>query len=86
MFFLTDAEAEVLPDAVVVRAIPSLRRFDGDELTEAAHAALGNETTKRWLLAIPPNYALDGTLRDYVERHADSIGKRHLANQRSPGV
>jgi hypothetical protein len=27
-----------------------LRRFDGDELTEAAHAALGNETTKRKFL------------------------------------
>jgi adenine-specific DNA-methyltransferase len=84
MFFLTDAEAAVLPEDVVVRAIPSLRRFNGDDLTAAEHAALGDKATKRWLLAIPPDYTLDGALRDYVDRHAASVGQRHLVNQRSP--
>ena len=84
MFFLTDRDIAALPSEVIVRAIPTLRRFDGIELTAEAHAALGDDTTKRWLLAIPPTYELEGALKEYVERYRKDVSKRHLPSQRTP--
>jgi tRNA1(Val) A37 N6-methylase TrmN6 len=84
VFFLTDAEADTIPTDVTVTAIPTLRRFDVDDLTPEMHASLGDESTRRWLLAIPPSYELRGPLAEYVERHADEVSERHLASQRKP--
>lgn len=84
MFFLTDAGKAALPAEVVVTAIPSLREFNGDELTVAAHTGYGDDSTRRWLLAIPPDRVLDGALGEYVERYRADVSERHLAAQRSP--
>jgi adenine-specific DNA-methyltransferase len=83
MFFLTDVDRAVLPPDVVVAAIPTLRGFDGDDLTEETHAAHGDAATRRWLLAIPPDRPLNGTLSDYVARHRDTVSKRYLPRQRA---
>ena len=83
MFYLTDATRDTLPADVVVAAIPTLREFGGIELTEATHAAFGNATTRRWLLAIPVECRLEGALGDYVERHKDAVSLRHLPRQRA---
>jgi tRNA1(Val) A37 N6-methylase TrmN6 len=84
VFFLTDAEAATFPKDVVVAAIPTLRRFDIEDLTREIHAALGGQPSRRWLLAIPHSYELSGALAEYVERHAPEVSKRHLASQRKP--
>lgn len=83
MFFLSDAQAQQLPADVLLPAIPSLRLFDGDELDEKAHAAMLESGTRGWLLAIPPHYALEGALAQYVDQHEASVADRHLAKQRS---
>jgi hypothetical protein len=84
VFFLTDAVRNGLPHDVVTVAIPTLRQFDGDELTQASHANLGDEDTRRWLLAIPPDRQLSGPLAEYVERHREAVSQRHLAANRTP--
>ena len=84
VFFLTDAEAATIPTEVIVAAIPTLRRFDADDLTPEMHTAIGDESTRRWLLAIPPSYELHGPLAEHVERHADEVSERHLPSQRTP--
>jgi adenine-specific DNA-methyltransferase len=83
MFFLTDDERALLPPDVSVAAIPTLRGFDGDDLTADTHAAHGDAATRRWLLAIPPEHPLDGALSDYVARYRDTVSKRHLPRQRA---
>ena len=84
VFFLTDTEAATFPMDVIVPAIPTLRRFDTDDLTPERHTALGDESTRRWLLAIPPSYELRGPLGEYVERHAEEVSQRYLVSQRTP--
>jgi hypothetical protein len=83
MFFLTDVERAMLPPDVVVAAIPTLRGFDGHDLTADTHAAHGDTATRRWLLAIPPERPVNGALSDYVERHRDTVSERHLPQQRA---
>jgi adenine-specific DNA-methyltransferase len=84
MFFLTDAKAARLPDGVITPAVPTLRRFTGDEMDKAAHAAWGDEETKRWLLAIPRDLPIAGELRAYVEQFEDEVSKRFLPSKRQP--
>jgi adenine-specific DNA-methyltransferase len=84
MFFLTDAEAARLPDEVVIPAAPSLREFTQDELDRKGHRAWGDEQTRRWLLAIPPDFTIRGALRAYVERFEEDVSRRYLASQRHP--
>jgi adenine-specific DNA-methyltransferase len=84
MFFLTDAEAERLPRNVIVPAAPTLRRFSAPVMDAAAHAAWGDMHTKRWLLAIPRDYLLDGPLRAYVQQFEAEVRKRFLVSQRKP--
>ena len=83
MFFLTDLGRAMFPPDVVVAAIPTLRRFDCDDLTAATHATHGDDATQRWLLAIPPERPLSGALFEYVERHRDTVSKRYLSRQRA---
>jgi adenine-specific DNA-methyltransferase len=83
VFFLPDAVRKTLPDEVSVPAIPTLRHFDGEELSEAAHSGLVDSDTRRWLLAIPPDYELSGALAAYVEQHGEVVSGRHLARQRA---
>lgn len=83
VFFLTDEVRAELPDEVSVRAIPTLRHFDGVELSEETHARLDDRETRRWLLAIPPAYNLSGALAAYVELHREGVSGRHLASQRA---
>jgi predicted RNA methylase len=83
VFFLTDTEKAMFPPDVIVPAIPTLRGFHGHELTAAVHAAHGDVTTRRWLLAIPPERSLTGVLSDYVSRHRDSVSRRYLPRQRA---
>ncbi|HWY18594.1 MAG TPA: hypothetical protein VNY27_07775 [Solirubrobacteraceae bacterium] len=84
MFFLTDAEAESLPRDVIVPATPTLRRFSASEMDAAAHATWGDTHTKRWLLAIPRDYLLDGPLHAYVQQFEAEVSKRFLVAQRKP--
>jgi adenine-specific DNA-methyltransferase len=84
MFFLSDAEAEHLPHDVIVPAAPTLRRFSAAEMDAAAHATWGDTHTKRWLLAIPRDYLLDGPLRAYVQQFEAEARKRFLVAQRNP--
>lgn len=84
MFFLTDAEADRLPDDVIVPAAPTLRRFSAPEMDTAAHVTWGDTHTKRWLLAIPRDYLLDGPLRAYVQQFEAEVRKRFLVSQRKP--
>lgn len=84
VFFLTDADRDGLPTTVVTVAVPSLRRFSADELTEATHANMGDESTRRWLLAIPPEMELNDRLAEYLERHREAVSQRHLVARRTP--
>ena len=84
MFFLADVDAARLPDEVVMPAAPSLRQFTHDVLDRKGHMAWGNEQTKRWLLAIPPDFRLQGELRAYVKRFEEDVSQRFLASQRHP--
>jgi adenine-specific DNA-methyltransferase len=84
MFFLTDATVNSLPSDVITAAIPTLRAFDGLELTPAIHMSFGDEDTRRWLLVIPPDAVLDGELAAYIERHKDEVSVRYLPSQRKP--
>jgi adenine-specific DNA-methyltransferase len=84
MFFLTDAEAERLPGDVIVPAAPTLRRFSATAMDAAAHATWGDTHTKRWLLAIPRDYLLDGPLLAYVQQFEAEVRERFLVSQRKP--
>lgn len=81
LFFLTDADAEGIPEDVLVPAVPSLRGFDGDVLTETSHRSL---VGRRWLLAIPPDYHLDGPLLDRIRQFEPEVKDRHLPSKRKP--
>jgi hypothetical protein len=83
VFFLTDSQAAALAADVVIRGVPSLRRFDGRDLDQAAHDALGGPTAQRWLLAVPPHHVVDGALRAYLDAHTD-VRRRYLASKRQP--
>lgn len=84
MFFLADADAARLPDEVVMPAAPTLRQFADEELDSNAHRDWGTEDTRRWLLAVPPNYKLKGELRAYITRFEVDVSGRFLPSQRSP--
>jgi hypothetical protein len=84
MFFLTDTQAERLSRDVIVPAVPTLRRFSAQEMDAVAHATWGDTHTKRWLLAIPRDYRLDGPLRVYVQQFEAEVRGRFLVSQRKP--
>lgn len=81
LFFLTDADAEDIPEDVLVPALPSIRGFGDDVLTKTNHQALEG---RRWLLAIPPDYQLDGPLLDRIRRFEPEVKARHLPSKRKP--
>ena len=81
-FFLTDEAAAKLPRDAITRAIPSLRRFHGDELTSDTHASWGGEAERRWLLAIEPDVELAPELKAYIEEHS-YYADRYLCRQRA---
>ncbi len=84
MFFLTDAEAEEMPEEVVVPAIPSLRGFVGESLDVASHQEMGGKDARRWLLSIPADQPLTGALGERVRRYEDEVKDRHLPSRRHP--
>jgi hypothetical protein len=84
MFFLTDLEAQQLPKQVVLPAIPTLKRFTAKRIDKASHAAWGDEATRRWLLAIPPDRVLSGQLQAYVEQYEEEVRHRYLVAQHRP--
>lgn len=83
VFFLDDAEADPMPDRLIVPAVPSLRRFAGDVLTEDEHRTWGLENERRWLLAIDPGERLGARVRAHLEHHPE-VAERHLCTQREP--
>jgi adenine-specific DNA-methyltransferase len=82
MFFMTDDVMETLPPDVVVRGMPTLRGFEADDLTPEAHASFEGAKGRRWLLAIPPGFELNGTLKRYVDEHEATVSGRYLPRQR----
>lgn len=82
MFFMTDDVKASLPAEVVERGIPTLRDFEGNELTTAAHSNFGGKSARRWLLAVPPDREPDGALKTYVDRYEPSVSNRYLPRQR----
>jgi adenine-specific DNA-methyltransferase len=84
MFFLTDVVAKSMPRKVRVRGIPSLRGFADGELDAKKHRSHGGPAGRRWLLAIPPDYRLTGSVRDYVRRHEPDVRDRYLVASRDP--
>jgi adenine-specific DNA-methyltransferase len=81
-FFLTDDIAAKLPREVITPAIPSLRRFHGEELTPDTHASWGGEGERRWLLAIAPAAELSPDLEAYIDEHSH-YALRYLCKQRA---
>ena len=81
-FFLDDDAAARLPQAVLTRAVPTLRFFDASELTAAEHDEWGQAGKRRWLLTIDPDEDLNGVILEYVQAHA-AIEHRHLCQQRA---
>lgn len=84
LFFLTDADAKLMPDEVLVPAMPTLRGFTGDTLDQAAHRSWGGPEARRWLLSIPPGHQITGPLQDRIRRYEDEVKDRHLPSKREP--
>jgi hypothetical protein len=84
VFFLTDAEAAGLPGEVLTAGVLTLRSFAREAIDESIHRTWGGERTKRWLLAIPPEYEIDGELRAYLRRFEDDVSNRFLPSLRKP--
>src|SRR5262249_18715439 len=84
VFFLTSDQARLFPSETIMPALVSLREFEGIELDIEAHARLGTDKTKRWLLAIPHDQPVDGPLGAYLEQHRRGVESRYLARQRKP--
>jgi hypothetical protein len=82
VFFLTDEQARAFPEDVLLPGIVSVREFAGHELDDDAHEKLG-QTARRWLLAIPTDYVLEGRLQEYLERHEPDVSTRFLATKRA---
>ncbi|MEZ5155314.1 MAG: hypothetical protein R2718_04295 [Solirubrobacterales bacterium] len=84
MFFLDDEEASRLPEQVRTAAIASLRGFVGLSLDEETHEAFGSRLGRRWLLAVPEDFHLDGDLEEYIAHYEDDVKGRHLPSRRDP--
>jgi hypothetical protein len=83
VFFLDDAAADRMPDRMIVPAVPTLRRFAGDVLTEDEHRTWGLQREPRWLLAIDPDEQLGARVRAYLEQDPE-VAERYLCTQREP--
>ena len=84
VFFLNDDEAARLPEEVVTPGVLTLKRFTGKELNRAIHSAWGGDPAKRWLLAIPEGFEVEGELRAYLDQVEADVRARFLPSQREP--
>lgn len=82
-FFLTDSTRQDLPANAVIPAIPSLRRFAGEAMTEVAHRSWGGTNERRWLLALSSDEKPPPEVQDYLDWHEAEVRFRYLCAQRA---
>lgn len=84
-FVLSDSEVQrlQLPEDVLKRCAPAPRHFDGVELTEEVHEAIGPDIPK-WLLEIESASVPAGPVKDYLDFGDTSLGvrDRYLVSKR----
>jgi adenine-specific DNA-methyltransferase len=86
MFFLTNDIASTMPKQVIMPAVLTLRHFEGHVLDRTAHRELRDRAEKeigRWLLVIPRDWTLTGTLKSYVESFEEKVAGRFLPSART---
>jgi adenine-specific DNA-methyltransferase len=84
VFFLNDKEAARLPQEVVTPGALTLKRFARKELNRAIHRTWGGAPAKRWLLAIPEGFEVEGELSAYLDQFEADVRARFLPSQRQP--
>lgn len=85
-FFLTDDEADALPNSVVVAGLRRLRHVDGDELNKKEHDRIGDAGHPRWLLSLkgPSDIKSAAVRRRLAEGVAAGYDDRYLSRDRDP--
>ncbi|MEV7159185.1 N-6 DNA methylase [Streptomyces misionensis] len=85
-FFLRrDSEVADLPKEAYVPALPSLRNAPEQDLTPAAHQALGASGVRRWLLRLDAASAQSEAVRALIsEGESRGTPERYLCRMRTP--